>query len=511
MKKLFVPELFLSLSDGYTKTTLLKDIISGVIVGIIALPLSIALAIASGATPAAGLITAIFAGATAGLLGGSKTQISGPTGAFVTIVFGIITKFGMTGLMFASFMAGIFLLIFGFLKFGKFVKYIPLPIITGFTAGIAVTIAIGQLNDFFGLNLSGLPAETLEKLLAVVKGFTNISWISLAMGVVAVLIIVFVPKINKYLPGPLIAIIICTIVNIFLPIKCITMGDIYGQVSVEITPSFGFFDFSNLKYLILPAIKIAFLAAIESLLSAVAADNMANTKTNPNMELIGQGAANIMSSVFGGLPATGAIARTSANIKNGGKTPVAALTHAVILLFFSLFLMRFAIYIPMTVFAAILFVVCYNMMNVKEIKKVLKTTPVDIGLMALTFALTVIFDLVVAILVCTVASLAYQIIKRFLLKKNGIRRVEGNCLVLKGDLNYINYEKMLEYEDKLITLNLSGVDSIDATVISFLETKAARKELRIIASNDKLNKLLGKHIENNCFTANNVAMATQNV
>ncbi len=507
-KNLFVPELFLSLSGGYTKTTLLKDIISGVIVGIIALPLSIALAIASGASPAAGLITAIFAGATAALLGGSQTQISGPTGAFVTIVFGIITKFGMTGLMFASFMAGIFLLIFGFLRFGKFVKYIPLPIITGFTAGIAVTIAVGQLNDFFGLGLRGLSAETIDKFITVVKGFANISWIALVMGVAAVLIIIFVPKINKYLPGPLIAIIICTVVNIFLPIKCITMGDIYGQVSVEIKPSFGFFDFSNIKFLILPAVKIAFLAAIESLLSAVAADNMANTKTNPNMELIGQGAANIMSSIFGGLPATGAIARTSANIKNGGRSPVAALTHAVIMLLLSLFLMQFAIYIPMTVFAAILFVVCYNMLNVKEIIKVLKTTPVDIGLMVLTFGLTVYFDLVVAILVCTALSLIYQFIKKFLLKKNCIRRVEGNCLVLKGDLNYINYEKMLESAEKNIILNLSEVKSIDATVINFLETKASRKELKIIASNDKLNKLLSKHIERSCLMTETVSMAT---
>lgn len=510
MKK-WVPELFLSIDKDYIKKSLLKDIIAGVIVGIIALPLSIALAIASGASPAAGLITAIFAGATAAAIGGSKTQISGPTGAFVVIVFGIISKFGMTGLMFATFIAGIMIIIMGVLKLGKLVKYIPLPVITGFTAGIAVTIFVGQLNDFFGLGLKGLSAETLPKLWAIIINLGRISWITVALGALAVGIILICPRIQKYLPGPLIAIIVCTVINIFLPVKSVTMGDIYGAVSIKIAPSFGFFDFANIKDLIIPAITIAFLAAIESLLSAVAADNMTNTKSNPNMELIGQGAANIMSSIFGGLPATGAIARTSANIKNGGKTPVAALVHALVVLMLSLFLMQYAVYIPMTVFAAILFVVCYNMLNVKEINKILKTTPVDIALMVLTFVLTVAFNLVIAILVSTACAIAYQLIKKYGLKKTASSELNGKTLKVKGDLNYINCEKLLASESPELQLDMAETESIDANVINFLEVKAVRKELKIVAVNENLKKLLEKHEEINAAVIGGNAPEAKNV
>ncbi|MDD4315562.1 MAG: SulP family inorganic anion transporter [Clostridia bacterium] len=495
-KQRMIPELVLSLQDGYTANKLLKDCIAGIIVGIIALPLSIALAIASGASPAVGLITAIFAGGTAALLGGSKTQISGPTGAFVVIVFGIIAKNGMAGLIMASFMAGIFIIIMGLARFGKLIKYIPLPIITGFTAGIAITIFIGQLNDFLGLGLKNLPAESLHKLAYLFNNIGGISWITVAMGAVALLIIVIVPKFQKILPGPLCAILICTVLNLVLPVKSVTLGDIFGTVNINISFSFGFFDFSLLPSLIVPALTIAFLASVESLLSAVVADSMTSTKHNPNMELIGQGCANIVSSLFGGLPATGAIARTSANIRSGGKTPVAALVHSVVILLLSLFLMPYAKYIPMTVFAAILIVVCYNMLNLKEIKKVLKTTPADIGLMVLTFALTVAFDLVVAILVCTSLSLLYQLFKRYVRKNTAAKEITTEGTKLKGSISYMNYDKLFDTSSgEALVLDMTDVIEIDATFTDFLIQKAEKKQVKIHNPSKKIQKQLAKHRE----------------
>lgn len=495
-KQKLVPEIILSLKAGYGKEMFLKDLIAGVIVGIIALPLSIALAIASGASPSAGLITAVFAGAMAAVMGGSKMQISGPTGAFIVIVYGIISKYGIEGLMLATFMAGIFIIILGLCRLGKFVKYIPLPVITGFTAGIAATIFVGQLNDFFGLGLKGLPAETPQKLFAIVTNLGSISWLSVILGAFAVALIVVVPRIQKILPGPLVAIIICTVINLLIPVKCVTMGDIYGEVSVKIVPSLGFFDFSKIGGLIVPALTIAFLAAIESLLSAVVADGMTGAKHNPNMELIGQGTANIASALFGGLPATGAIARTSANIRSGGHTPVSSLVHSLTVLLLSLFLMPYASYIPMTVFAAVLIVVCYNMLNIKEIKKVLKTTPVDIGLMALTFILTVVFDLVVAILVCTFLSLGYQLFKLLVKKKKAVREETPDGIKIKGSVSYFNYEKVMACDDgKETVIDMSEVEDIDATVIDYLETKIRRKQIKITAVNGKIKKHFERHEE----------------
>ncbi len=495
-KQKLIPELVLSLQDGYTANRLLKDCIAGIIVGIIALPLSIALAIASGAGPAVGLITAIFAGGVAAVLGGSKTQVSGPTGAFVVIVFGIIAKNGMSGLVMATFMAGIFIIIMGLLRLGKLIKYIPLPIITGFTAGIAVTIFIGQINDFLGLGLKDMPSENLHKLVYTLSHIAQLSWITVAMGVFAVAIIALVPKIQKILPGPLVAIIVCTVINLFLPTKCITLGDIFGTVNINISFSFGFFDFSQLPSLIVPAVTIAFLAAVESLLSAVVADGMTHSKHNPNMELIGQGVANIASSLFGGLPATGAIARTSANIRSGGRTPVAAVVHSVVILLLSLFLMPYAKYIPMTVFAAILIVVCYNMLNVEEIKKVLKTTPVDIGLMALTFALTVAFDLVVAILVCTSLSLGYQLFKRYVKKHTAEKEIIDGTTKLKGSISYMNYDKLFDTASSAeLVLDMTDVVEIDATFTDFLISKAKKKQVRIHNANGKIHKQLARHPE----------------
>lgn len=492
-KQRMLPELYLSLKDDYSVNKLLKDCIAGVIVGIIALPLSIALAIASGAGPEAGLITAIFAGGTAALFGGCRTQISGPTGAFIVIVFGIIQTYGMDGLILATFMAGTFIIIMGVLRLGKLIRFIPLSIITGFTAGIAITILIGQANDFFGLGLTKLPAESLEKLVIVFKNISKISLITVGMGLFAVLIIVFMPKVQKLLPGPLSAIIICTAINLFLPSKCTTLGDIFGTVKVKLLPSISFFDFSKLVHLIVPASTIAFLAAIESLLSAVVADGMTGKKHNPNMELVGQGLANIASSVFGGLPATGAIARTSANIRSGAHTPVSALVHSLVILAMALFLMPYAKFIPMTVFAAILIVVCYKMLNVKEVKKILHSNPIDIGLMTLTFALTVVFDLVVAILVCTSLSLIYQVYSLHIRKRTATKEITEKGIKLKGTINYINYNKLIAEVSAGMEFDMTEVEDIDATFTEYLLLKAEGKEIHITTQNKNLLKKLNKH------------------
>ncbi len=495
MKGQMIPELLLSLKDGYNGKAFLQDCIAGIIIGIIALPLSIALAIASGAAPALGLITAIFAGGIAALTGGSRTQISGPTGAFIVIVFGIITKFGIDGLIMATFMAGIFIVVMGILRLGKFVKYIPLPVIIGFTAGIAVTIFIGQLNDFLGLGIKDLTVETIPKFVYTMKNLGAVSWQAMIMGTVAVLIIVFVPKLQKVLPGPLTAIIVCTLLNLLLPTKCVTLGDIFGTVKVDIRFSVKFFDVSKIISLLVPALTIAFLAAIESLLSAAVADSMTSTKHNPNMELIGQGCANIASSLFGGLPATGAIARTSANIKSGGKTPVSAVVHSIFVLIASFFLMPYARYIPMTVFAAVLIVVCYNMLNIKAIAKILKTLPLDIILMTLTFVLTVIFNLIVSILVCTSLSLIYQLYRKYIKKRRATKEITSEGIKLKGNITYMNYGRLIEIGQETITLDLDEVDEIDATFTDFLIRKSGKNLIKINKANKKITNKLTQHKE----------------
>lgn len=411
-------EFINSLSDNYTKDILCKDIIAGIIVGIIAIPLSIALAISSGASPEVGLITAIVAGAASALLGGSRTQISGPTGAFVVIVYGIIAKFGFGGMLLATLMAGIIIILMGLLRLGKFIKHIPFPVIIGFTAGIATLIFIGQINDLLGLNLANMPHESYKKFIYIIKHLNNTDFFTLGLGILAIAIIIFLPKLIKKVPPAIISIIICALINFFSPYKATTLGDIFGTVSVRFNVSIGFIDFTAMVALLVPAITIAFLAALESLLSAVVADGMAKTSHNPNMELIGQGISNVVCSLFGGIPATGAIARTSANINSGGRTPVASLIHSVTVLVFALFLMPYAVYIPMTVFAAILCVICYNMFNVKEIKKVLKTSPFNIITMILTFALTFLYDMIIAIIACTLLYHAYNAI--FKRKANNI-------------------------------------------------------------------------------------------
>ncbi|MDN5314480.1 MAG: sulfate permease, SulP family [Clostridiales bacterium] len=391
------PELFLYLR-GYNRRACAKDIVAGIIVGIIAIPLSVALAIASGASPEAGLYTAIIAGFAAAVLGGSSVQITGPTGAFVVIVYGIIAKYGISGLITATLMAGIMLLLMGVLKFGSVIKYVPYPVTVGFTAGIAVTIFFGQINDLSGMRLESVPAEFLEKLHLYVENINKIDFISLATGLISVVIILLWPKINKKIPGSLIAIIVMTIAARVLKLPVETIGSRFNDLSGGFPPfAFPEINLPLIQKLLQPAFTIAVLGGIESLLSAVVADEMTGTRHNANQELIGQGVANIASSLFGGLPATGAIARTAANIRNGGISPVSAIVHSLTVLLVTVLFLPLAKQIPMPVLAGILVVVCKNMIEIEAIRGLLRAPWSDRLLLIATFILTVVFDLVVAI------------------------------------------------------------------------------------------------------------------
>lgn len=377
-----------------------NDVIAGIIVAIIALPLSVALAIASGVTPEKGLVTAIIAGFLISLLGGSRVQIGGPTGAFVVIIAGIIGQYGIAGLTVATIMAGVFMILMGVLKFGSIIKFIPYPTTTGFTAGIAVVLLSTQIKDFFGLTIDSVPSEFLGKWEAYFQHFSTINWTTTIVGIVSILIIVFWPKVNKSIPGTLVALVGVTgVVTIFqLPVE--TIGSRFGTISSQMSlVDFSSFhmSWSDMSQLLRPAFTIAFLASIESLLSAVVADGMIGKKHNSNMELIAQGIANIASALFGGIPATGAIARTAANVKNGGRTPIAGMVHGVTLLLIMMIFMPLAKLIPMTTLAAILAVVAYNMSEWRSFKSILSSTKSDITVLLVTFFLTIVFDLVVAI------------------------------------------------------------------------------------------------------------------
>ncbi len=397
--KIFEPKLITSLKD-YSIKKFSSDLIAGIIVAIIALPLSIALAIASGVAPEKGLYTAIVAGFVIALLGGSNVNISGPTAAFATIVAGIVAQFGTSGLVIATIMAGIMLILMGLLKFGTLIKYIPHTITTGFTSGIALTIVIGQIKDFLGLTFAeGTHAvETMEKLSAVAGSIFTLNAQSLIVGIIGLIILIVWPKINKKIPGSLIAVVIGVIIVKVLDLNVNTIGDLYAISNAAPSFSLPEFDFMSIKQLIPSAFTIAILAAIESLLSCVVSDGMINDKHNSNTELIAQGAGNIFSGLFGGIPATGAIARTAANVKNGGRTPVSGIVHAVVLLLILVIFMPYAAWIPMPIIAAILFMVAYNMCEWREFVHICKTAPKsDIIVLVLTFVLTVVFDLVVAI------------------------------------------------------------------------------------------------------------------
>lgn len=393
------PMLFTTLKN-YSKNAFLNDVIAGIIVAIIALPLSIALALASGVGPEQGIYTAIIAGIVISFFGGSHVQISGPTAAFATIVAGIVAENGMEGLMTATILAGIILIIMGLCKFGSLIKFIPFTITTGFTAGIAVTIVVGQLKDFCGVTYpAGMHTiETVEKLEAFIAGFDTFNFHALIVGLVCLAVLIIMPKITEKIPGSLVAVIVGILMVKVLPLKVNTIGDLYTISSSLPRLQVPAFSFASISMMLPDAFTIAILAAIESLLSCVVADSMIGQKHRSNMELTAQGIGNIASAMFGGIPATGAIARTAANVKNGGRTPISGIVHGLVLLLILVVLMPYAGWIPMPTIAAILFMVAYNMCGWRTFVRLIKTAPKsDITVLVITFVLTVVFDLVIAI------------------------------------------------------------------------------------------------------------------
>ncbi len=498
MKSCYLKPKLFSVMKTYSRGQFTKDLVAGIIVAIIALPLSIALALASGVQPAMGVYTAIFAGFVVSFLGGSRVQIAGPTAAFATVVAGIVATQGMDGLIIATILAGIFLILMGIFKFGSLIKYIPYTITTGFTAGIAVTILIGQIKDFLGLSYEkGVrPIEALEKIEANIEAIGTFSWQALVIGAVSLAILIIYPKFEKRVPPSLIAVIVGAVMVKFIPVfsdGVNTIGDLYTIPSG--LPPFALadmeFSLDKVSAVLPDALTIAILAAIESLLSCVVADSMVNSKHNSNAELVAQGCGNIASVMFGGIPATGAIARTAANAKNGGKTPIAGMVHAVVLLLVLLFLMPYAGLIPMPTIAAILFIVAYNMSERKKFAKVIKTAPkTDIAVMVSTFVLTVVFDLVVAIEVGMILT-ALLFIKRMSDETSvkgwdyvdedsdpdsvELKVIPKNVRVyeISGPLFFGVADKILDITvkdyTKCLILRMRSVPAIDTTAMNYLE------------------------------------------
>lgn len=483
------PKLF-SVMKNYTKEQFVKDVIAGIIVAIIALPLSIALAIASGVGPEKGLYTAIIAGFFIALLGGSRVQIGGPTAAFVVIIYGIIETYGFDGLVVATIMAGIIMIIFGLCRMGNLIKFIPYTITTGFTAGIAVGIAAGQIKDFTGMDVGSLPSDFLEKMKVYFTNLDKINFMALAIGVLALLICIFWPKVTQKVPGSLIAIIVTTLIVNLADLDVNTIGDLYDVPSKLPGLSVPDVNFKLIQELISPAFTIAILASIESLLSAVVADGMIGSKHKSNAELVAQGVGNIFSALFGGLPATGAIARTAANIKNGGRTPIAGIVHSITLLIILVVLMPYAKMIPMTTLAAVLIMVAYNMCDYKACIRLCKKAPKsDIIVLVVTFFLTVVFDLVVAIEVSMVIT-ALLFMKRMAdttgveswkyveddedAENIGLKVVPKNTLVyeISGPMFFGVADKLMSMIDDpskdVIIIRMRSVPAIDATALHSL-------------------------------------------
>ncbi|MCR5499346.1 MAG: STAS domain-containing protein [Acetatifactor sp.] len=495
MNQKLKPKLF-SVMKTYTKEQFVKDVVAGIIVAIIALPLSIALAIASGVGPEAGIYTAIVAGFLVSFFGGSRVQIAGPTAAFATIVAGIVATDGTEGLMIATIMAGLMLIVMGLCKFGNLLKFIPFTITTGFTAGIAVTLFIGQIKDFAGIAYQHgeKPIETIEKVEALVFNLNTINYQAILVGALALVILIIWPKFFKKIPGSLIAVIITSAVVELLHLDVQTIGKAFADIKTGlpgITLNMELFNVHMIRGQINNAVTIAILAGIESLLSAVVADSMIGSKHRSNMELIAQGIANIGSASLGGIPATGAIARTAANIKNGGRTPVSGIVHSLSLVLVVLFLMPLAKLIPMPCIAAILFQVAYNMSGWKTFVNLCKTSPLsDVLVLVTTFLLTVIFDLVVAIEVGIVLA-AILFMKRMsdetlvegwreIDEENdpesiNLRQLPDQVMVyeISGPMFFAAAGKILDIsireDTKVLVLRMRSVTAIDATALHNLE------------------------------------------
>lgn len=515
------PKLF-SVMKGYTREQFVKDIISGIIVAIIALPLSIALALASGVTPEKGIYTAIAGGFVISFLGGSRVQIAGPTAAFATIVAGIVAKDGLDGLIVATLIAGIILIVMGLCRMGTLIKFIPYPITTGFTAGIAVTIFIGQIKDFLGLTIvSEEPLiETVDKLKYDVLFIHTLNWQALLVGVVSLAILILWPKISKTIPGSLIAVIVGILMVKCLGLKANTIGDLYTISNKMPGVTLPHINFKMIQSQFSNGFTIAILAGIESLLSCVVADSMINSKHRSNMELVAQGAGNIASALFGGIPATGAIARTAANIKNGGRTPIAGMVHSATLLAILVILMPYATLIPMPTIAAILFEVAYNMSGWRKLVQLVKTSPkCDIIILLATFLLTIFFDLVIAIEVgMLLAALLFMKRMSEVTDVEGwvypedddddpdsisLRKVPDNTLVyeISGPMFFGVADKLLEIvpkkSDRCLILRMRSVGAIDATAMRSLEMlyeECKRKQVQMILShvNEQPLKIMTK-------------------
>lgn len=485
------PKLF-SCMKNYSRQQLVKDLTAGVIVAIIALPLSIALALASGVDPEQGLYTAIVAGFVISFLGGSRVQIAGPTAAFATIVAGVVAKNGFSGLVLATVIAGILLIIMGLFKLGSLIKFIPYTITTGFTTGIAITLVIGQLKDFLGLTFTHSPIETIDKVKEVVKCIGTFNFEALIIGAVSLAVLIIAPKFIKKIPPSLFAIVISAALVKIFDMNVNTIGYLYTISSA--LPKFALPEFSmeTVSAILPDAFTIAVLAAVESLLSCVVADGMTGSRHNSNMELVAQGAGNIASALFGGIPATGAIARTAANIKNGGRTPIAGMVHAVVLLAVLVVLMPYASLIPMPTIAAILFIVAYNMSEWREFVSIIKHAPKsDTLVLVVTFVLTVVFDLVVAIIVGIILA-TVMFMKRMsdVTDAYGWKEYDENSddqhirlkvipegamvYEITGPIFFGVSQKIADVikraDKKVLVLRMRSVPAIDATGIHSLET-----------------------------------------
>ena len=515
------PKLF-DVMKSYTKKQLIKDIISGIIVAIIALPLSIALAIASGVGPEQGLYTAIIAGFFISFFGGSRVQIGGPTAAFVVIIYGIVASYGTDGLIVATILAGIILVIMGICRFGSLIKYIPYTITTGFTCGIAVTLFIGQLKDFFGMDIASVPSEFLDKVIVYAKNISTINLTATLIGLLAVAIMLLWTKVTDKIPGSLVAIVVTTAIAYFEKLPVNTIGSVYGKLNSAF-PSFHVpsITMNLIQQMISPAFTIAVLAAIESLLSAVVSDGMIGDTHKSNAELIGQGLGNIFSGFFGGFPATGALARTAANVRNGGRTPIAGIAHCITLTIILLVLMPLAALIPMTTLAAVLLVVAANMADWSSFFSLCKNAPKsDIIVLVATFFLTVFFDLVVAIEIGVVLA-ALLFMKRMAEtadikawkytdspditpgEAEKLREIPHSISVFEicGPMFFAAADQLLginsDHRTKAVVIRMRSVPAIDASAMKYLHElaeRAKKKNIHLIFShvNEQPMKVMKK-------------------
>ena len=534
--KEFTPKLFSLLKGGIAKKQLSKDVLSGIIVGIVALPLAIAFAIASGVSPEKGLITAIIAGFLISFLGGSRVQIGGPTGAFIIIVFGIVQEHGAGGLTIATFMAGFLIIGLGVMKLGNYLKFIPYPLIVGFTSGIAVVIFSTQINDFLGLEIGEVPADFLDKWTVYLQNLGRINWIALGIAVGTVLISLNFYRITTKVPGSLLAIVLATLAVQFFELPVETIETKFGEIPNTLAmPEMPHIDFSVIQELIEPAIAIALLGSIESLLSAVVSDGMIGGRHRSNMELVAQGVGNVFSALFGGIPATGAIARTATNVKNGGRTPISGMVHALFLLLIMLLFAPVAKLIPMSCLAGILVVVSYHMSEWRNFRALLKSNRMDIVVLLTTFFLTVFFDLILAIEIGMILA-SFIFMKRMSEATTianaenlfGSRGQEGEQMFeeelpfipkntmlyeINGPLFFGAAQKFQEFlldlkqEPRVLIIRMRNVPFIDATAINRLKElgrtlkgrgttmiiSGANRQVREELFKSDLYSLLGKH------------------